>query len=259
MQSHLSHLVAVVTRPADQAVELVHLIRQAGGRAVSFPTLEIAAITDTTLLERRVKQIGSGDWVIFVSANAVKFGTTLLKSAGVDSRRIKIISIGQATSRALMEHGLRVDLTCPAPASSESLLATPDMQAVSGRRIFICRGLGGRPLLRRVLLDRGALVEYVECYQRRLPQVDSSRLEPTLENDAFNVIVTTSVDGLQNFMDIVAHNEYDYLLNSELVVIGERQRRAADRLGWRGNVTVVEDAGNEQILEKLVALASSRS
>lgn len=259
MRTELNGLVAVVTRPIVQARKLLRLIERAGGRAIGFPTLEIAGITDVAPLIEQAKQLSNGDWLVFISANAVEFGVPIMDRAGVEPCHLKIVSIGRATSEALQKHGLRVDLACPPPASSESLLATPEMNAISGRRIFIFRGVGGRPLLGTTLAGRGAVVEYVECYRRNLPQLDSSVLAPTCQRGTFNVTITTSVDGLRNFMDIVSHSGYGHLLRSDLVVIGERQRGAARRLGWAGTVSAVEDAGNELIMSKLAELIKTRN
>lgn len=255
MHTSLARLVVIVTRPIGQAKELARLIQRSGGQAITFPTLEIAAVTDAASLEQQVKRLGSGDWAIFISANAVEFGVNLINRAGVDVSQVKIISIGRATTLALLKHGIQANLSCPPPASTESLLATPEMQAVMGRRIFVFRGIGGRQLLGQTLTHRGASIEYVECYHRRLPDADLKVLVPTIGKDRLNVTVTTSVDGLRNFMDIVSHSGYDHLLKSNLVVIGERQMRAARRLGWEGEVAAVEDARNELILKKLVELA----
>lgn len=256
MQAGLDQFVIIVTRPRGQAEELVRLIRQAGAKVITFPTLEVIALADTASVEQQVRCLGKGDWAIFISANAVKFGVDLINRVHVNVSQVKIISIGQATSMALLKQGIQVDLSCPPPANSESLLATPDMLAVRGQRIFIFRGIDGRQLLGQTLTKRGALIEYVECYQRKIPDVDPSALKTTRGDGRFNVTVATSVDGLRNFVDIVSHSEYDYLLQANLVVIGERQMRAAKRLGWVGNVAAIEDASNELILNKLEELAN---
>ena len=259
MQVKLDELIAIVTRPVGQAAELTQLILKSGGSVVSFPTLEISTIADTKLLEQQVAQLGCEDWAIFISVNAVEAGMSLIHQTGVSMAQVRVISIGRSTTRALEKRGVQVDLSCPPPASSESLLATPDMQAIEGRRIFIFKGAGGRQLLGQTLTERGASVKNVECYRRSLPQIDPNVLEPTSRSGAYNVTITTSVDGLRNFIDAVSGSEYDHLLQSDLVVIGERQRGAAQKLGWQGNVTAVEDAANELILVKLEELAKKRA
>ena len=71
MRTSLNGLGVVVTRPARQGRKLADLIQSAGGQAIEFPTLEIAAVHDPRPAQELVKKLGLGDWAIFISANAV--------------------------------------------------------------------------------------------------------------------------------------------------------------------------------------------
>ena len=257
MQTGLNGLGVVVTRPVHQGKKLAAQIRSAGGLVIEFPTLAITAVPDTQRPRRLVKEIGSGDWVIFISANAAEFGSRLIEETGVDIGSVKTISIGVTTSAALNHHGIAVDLECPAPASSETLLGMPEMHKVKDQRIFIFRGIGGRELLRQTLSDRGASVCYVECYERRQPDSDPAVLRRAELEGNLDVIVTTSVDGLKNLIKILFDHGYDHLLRTKLVVIGQRQHTEASRLGWRGEVFTAVDASNETILRKLQDLVKT--
>lgn len=251
METNLNGLGVVVTRPARQGRMLADLIRSAGGQAIEFPTFEITAVPDTLHLQQLVKELGSGDWAIFISANAAEFGSRLIKGANIDIDRVKTISIGAATSAALNRCRIHVDLVCPAPAGSESLLAVPEMHDVENQRIFIFRGVGGRELLGQTLTNRGASVRYIECYERRRPNSDPTALQLAEQEGKLDVVVTTSVDGLTNLIDILVDGGYHHILNAKLVVIGQRQLAEARRLGWQGKVLSAGDASNEAILDKL--------
>lgn len=257
MRTALNGLGVVVTRPAQQGRELADLIRSAGGRPIEFPTLEIVAAANATHLQRQLTQLGKNDWAIFISVNAVEYGSHLINEAGIDIDPVKIISIGTATSSALNQRGILVDLECPAPAGSESLLAMPEMHRVKNQRIFIFRGIGGRELLGQTLSDRGAAIQYVECYERRQPDSDPNVLRQAEREESLDVMVTTSVDGLRNLIRIIADQGYDDLLRIKLVVIGQRQLAEAERLGWRGEVVATGDASNIAILGKLQDLAKT--
>ncbi|MDJ0956395.1 MAG: uroporphyrinogen-III synthase [Arenicellales bacterium] len=257
MQTNLNGLGVVVTRPARQGRKLADLIRSAGGQAIEFPTLKITAVTDTQRLRQLVKELRPGDWAIFISANAAEFGSQSLEGAGVDIDSVKTISIGAATSAALNHYGLHVDLECPAPAGSESLLAMPEMHKVKNQRIFIFRGIGGRELLGQTLGNRGALVRYIECYERRRSDSNPVALQRAEQEENLDVMVTTSVDGLKNLVGILTDGGYDHLLKTSLVVIGQRQHAEAKQLGWRGEVLTACDASNEAILNKLQDLVKT--
>ena len=257
MQTNLNGLGVVVTRPAHQGGKLADLIRSADGLVIEFPTLDITTVPDTQRLQQLVKELRSGDWAIFVSANAAEFGSKLIEGTDVDIDSVKTISIGAATSAALNDCGIAVDLECPAPAGSESLLAMPELHKVKNQRIFIFRGIGGRELLGQTLSDRGASVCYVECYERRKSDSDPAALRRAEQEGNLDVIVTTSVEGLKNLVRILFDHGYDQFLRTKLVVIGPRQHKEAKRLGWRGEVFTASDASNEAILSKLQDLVKT--
>ncbi|MCQ2560349.1 MAG: uroporphyrinogen-III C-methyltransferase, partial [Clostridia bacterium] len=62
----------LVTRSREQASSLSEKIRQLGGEAVEFPTIQIAPPADPLPLEQASAQIESSQWLILTSVNGVK-------------------------------------------------------------------------------------------------------------------------------------------------------------------------------------------
>lgn len=150
----------LVTRPKHQARELIDAVTDAGGVALPFPVIDIearepAAIrTDAGLLQ-------TPDIVVFVSRNAVLHGLGTM--SGLTAR---IAAIGPATAEALAAAGHRADIVPAYGYDSEHLLSEDAFDDVSGRRVRIIRGDGGRELLGRTLRERGAAVDYLAVYRR---------------------------------------------------------------------------------------------
>ena len=211
-----------------------------GGCTICLPTLEIVPLPFSALLSKQLQRLKSANWVIFISTYAVRHGLQCIRSANADLDGVKIASIGAATSRALQGSGISVDLECPKPVGSESLLTTTNMLEIAGQTIVIFRGTGGRELLGRTLQKRGATVEYIECYERQCPHGDLEGLPGAADHA---VIVTTSVNGLENLIRMARRGGHDHILHSRLIVIGDRQLAEARTMGWRGQVTSAHDAG----------------
>ena len=153
----------LVTRPRPQATDLVEAIESRGGSAYCFPVLEIVPF-DELDIRNSLSRLGKPDIVIFVSRNAVEHGI-----AYTDGGAIAVI--GPATAAAVAAAGRVVDIQPGDGYDSEHLLAEDRLQDVAGKCIRIIRGRSGRELLADELKKRGATVEYLSVYERRLPTV----------------------------------------------------------------------------------------
>lgn len=251
----LSGVTVVVTRPAHQAENLCRQIEAAGGEALRFPVLEIQTPQDIHKCQNQLAQLAEYDLAIFISANAVTSAMAMLKSAQAWPTSLPIAAVGKATADAAISQGLNISLTAAQPYNSEALLSLPELQKLSGKRILIFRGNGGRELLRESLLERGAEVEYVECYQRVVPQTDTRQLYAAWDQNRKMPIVVTSNQGLQNLVAMV-NNEYQQeLLSSPLVLISERTAKLSVKLGFTQTALVAEAANDEAILNSLITWA----
>jgi uroporphyrinogen-III synthase len=81
---------------------------------------------------------------------------------------------------------------------SEGLLALPALTKVTGKRVLIFRGEGGRTVLGDTLRARGATVEYVDCYRRAAPQSGGDGLAAELRERRADALTLTSSEGLDN-------------------------------------------------------------
>jgi len=251
----LQGTTVLVTRPVEQAQELVEAIHSAGGRAVAFPTIEIRPAPEPARLDGILAHAGQYDWWIFVSANAVRFGVPALRRSGVEAAQVSIAAVGAATAAALRAAGLEVAISPGDSSGSEALVEAPALLDLRGRRILIFRGEGGREWLRDVLQTRGAAVDYAECYTRGRPAANMDSLQEARGGRDIDVISVTSVEGLRNLLAMTGAATVD-LRAIPLLVVGERQAQAARDLGWRAAVTIAPDAHTSSIVETLRAWRS---
>lgn len=186
----------LVTRPAEQATKLAALIQQAGGEPVVFPAIEIVEPTNTQALAARIGALHQFDFAIFISPTAISRAFLHITDWPPE---LHAAAIGQGSANTLRQTGIPHVIVPAHGSDSEALLALPTMQQVSGKRIIIFRGEGGRELLANTLRQRGAQVEYAECYRRVKPQTD---ITPLLQQH-FDAVVITSREGLQNLHDML--------------------------------------------------------
>ncbi len=245
----LNDVRVLVTRPAHQAKNLCELLEKQGGVAIRFPTLAIAALENTQAIQAGLAQWMTYQWLIFISVNAV----TMHSYYSVDDKikknnSVRIAAIGKATAEALLLAGLPVDLLPEQGFNSEAVLAMPAMQNMQGQRCLIVRGLGGREELAATLRSRGAVVDYLEVYQRIIPSFDNSALYLLLTQNKLDVITVTSVNALQNLLIMLNEQYHQQLFWIPLVVISDRIRHIAADIGFK-RIAVTNSPSDVAILE----------
>ena len=238
----------VVTRPAQQAQTLADLIRAAGGRALLFPVIEIVDVADARPVRALLNRLDRFDLAIFISPNAVERGLRLIATNPLPPR-LKIAAIGGGSVKALARFGIR-EVIAPQRFDSEALLDLPALAQVAGQRIVIFRGEGGREVLGAALAQRGAHVEYAECYRRQRPRADVAPLIQAWERGEIEAIVVTSSEGVRNLFDLLGKPGQAWLRKTPLFAPHPRIVETARGLGARE--TVITTPGDEGIVAALV-------
>jgi uroporphyrinogen-III synthase len=229
----LAGVTVLATRPAEQAGGLSALIEAAGGRVLRWPLLEIEPTGSDSPAAELLNRPDDWDWLIFVSANAVRCARALGGWAGRRSARTRVAAVGAATAEALAETGIRVDLIPKPQFNSESLLAAPELAQVAGRRILIVRGVGGRELLAATLRERGAETAYAEVYRRLRPKGDAAAWIDLWRSGGIDLATVTSGEALEHLMDLLGEAGPELASRTPLAVIGPRIGALARKRGWR--------------------------
>jgi len=164
----LSQLRIWNTRPKHQAVGLSRLLSHQGATVIDQPLLSISWPPLCAELQCQLFELSSVDWLIFVSQNAVGGLAYLLnQSARPWPTSPRYACVGKQTALALSSR-YKGDILFPTDeASSEALLALPDMNSIQGKSIAIVCGNHGRELLYDTLQVRGARVSSLKVYQRQ--------------------------------------------------------------------------------------------
>jgi len=245
----------VVTRPAHQAEAFARLIKNAGGRAILFPAIEIRDVKDPWSVTRLVDRLDQYDLAIFVSPNAVERAMKLISARRKFPRRLQVATVGGASVRALERLGITGVVAPQGRYDSESLLDLPALAAVKGLRVVIFRGEGGRELLGETLRERGAVVEYAECYRRVKPELDAAPLLQAWSGKGVDAITVTSSEGLRNFSEMVGPSGREQMPGTPLFV--PHPRIAESARGHQVETVVVTGPGDNGLLAGLTAYFSA--
>lgn len=161
----------LVTRPKNQATQLLRLLAEAG--FVPIWASPIAIVPQAAALAALPESLATADVVFFVSPSVVE-----MVAGAVDLTRFQAqwVAVGQATAAALHRVGLTAVWAPLGGHDSEAVLALPLWaELAKGQRpakILIVRGNGGRPWLADALRAAGHEVSFAEVYQRQAQAID---------------------------------------------------------------------------------------
>ena len=230
----------VVTRPRDQAPELVDRLRALGAEPIESPMIAIMPPDDPEPLMRAADAAGTFDCIAFTSANAVESFMTALLDGTRDLRALKgplLCAVGAATADRLRRYGLNVDLV-PSEFRAEAVVAALVAQrSVAGMRVLLPRADIGREVIAAQLREAGALVTEVVAYRTVLQDATRGN-EPDvfgmLLNGQIDVVTFTSASAVRNFLTVYGTDQAVDLLNTTLVAtIGPVTAEAATQVGIR--------------------------
>jgi uroporphyrinogen III methyltransferase/synthase len=233
----------MVTRSRNQASILVKKIRELGGDAIEFPTIEIAEEKNLDQLYRAFKDIKSYYWIIFTSVNAVDIFFRKLKSQGHDIRilaGIKIGAIGPATAARLRECGLLVELM-PDEYQAEGIVKEIQNEIVPGQKVLLPRARGARDILPLQLKKLGADVEEIFLYQAVVPNNIKNVNVTEILAQSIDYISFTSSSTVTNFIDIIGSQQAQaFSRKVKVVCIGPITAEKAREKGLKVDISASE-------------------
>ena len=229
----------LVTRPREQAVELVDRLSALGAEAVEAPMIQIVPPQDPIPLRRAAAAAGEFDWIVFTSPNAVESFMNALLDAELDVRALKgplLCAVGTGTRERLALYGIKVDLV-PDEFHAEALVSALIRRGiVRGTRVLLPQADIARDVVANGLRSAGAVVTEVIAYRTILDE--SSRDDESLDiyrmllDGRIDVVTFTSASAVRNFVRIFGEDQaVDLLTHTTVAAIGPVTAEAAVQLG----------------------------
>jgi len=232
----------VVTRATDQAGELVRMLADAGAEVVEFPTIKTVPPDDTRDLDGAIASLAGFDYVIFTSANALKYFMARMEELGKtpgELRGARIVCVGPKTAHGLADYGLDADIL-PGQYKAEGVLAALESEDVAGRRFLMPRAEVAREEIPEGLRARGAEVVVATAYRTVAPEVDPEYVTRLFADGGVSAVTFTSTSTVVNFVKIVGDRAREYLSGVCVACIGSVTAKTCEDMGIRVSV-VPED------------------
>tara|TARA_Y100000590_G_scaffold431952_1_gene547333 strand:- start:17718 stop:18488 length:771 start_codon:yes stop_codon:yes gene_type:complete len=195
----------LVPRASNQAGELSTIIRSKGGNPIEIPVIKITPTKHIDDLDRGIRSLDTYDWVVFSSVNGVKGVFERIFAMGLNTGifgSTKIGAIGPATSKALSDYGVDVDLE-PLRYISESMVAEFANIGVKDNSILHFSAETTRNVLYEGLTRAGALVTQIAVYSTSTKTESRPMLAKVMTNDRIDIITFTSSSSVIGFLELL--------------------------------------------------------
>lgn len=183
----------VITRPRHQARQLCERLTELGALVEIQPAIEISGPADWSPVDRALGELHRYDWLVFSSANGVRYLLDRLLEIKRDLRRlagIRLAAIGPATAEELARYGLRADVV-PGQYRAEALAGALAGEA-AGRTFLLARASRGRGVLAQDLVAAGGKVNQIVVYSSTDVEESDPNVAAAVSAGEIDWIVVTS-------------------------------------------------------------------
>jgi uroporphyrinogen III methyltransferase/synthase len=229
----------LITREYTEAYER---LEDRGAEVIEFPTIKVVPPGDMGPLDKAIGRIADYDWLVFTSANGVRFFFRRFFELQRDIRDlhgVRICSIGEKTEKVIREYGLRVDMI-PSSFRAEGLVeAFSEKGGIKGRRFLLPSAEVIRDVFPQKVREMGGEIDTPAAYRAVKPERHARRIERFLREGRITVATFTSGATFRNFCELIGKRHRELLEKVTIAAIGPVTERAIREGGF--NVHIVPD------------------
>ncbi len=157
-----------VTRAREQSSELAGKLAALGAEVVELPLITISKEIDKHVLLDVFTELGSYDWIVFTSANGVRYFFEEFFRIYDDIRSLGLLrfaAVGEATAKAIAAHHLKIE--CQPKISTAAALADTLIEtgSLDSAKILVITGNQNRDELVTKLEAAEAIVDELQVYK----------------------------------------------------------------------------------------------
>jgi uroporphyrinogen-III synthase len=197
----------VVTRTREQRSELTAKLAMLGADVLELPLIHVSRKVDAETLAEVFAELGSYDWIVFTSANGVRYFFAEFHRVFDDIRAVGLLrfaAVGDATAEAIRAEHLRVECqpkVATAEALADELIATGSLDSA---KVLVITGNLNRDALVKKLEEARAIVDQLQVYQTEKTDLSAEPAAADFRAKGADAILFASSSAVQSFVDQAA-------------------------------------------------------
>jgi uroporphyrinogen-III synthase len=195
----------VVTRTREQASVLAARLIALGAEVLELPVLRITKEISKDNLADTMLELARYDWIVFTSANGVRFFFEEFFRLFEDIRSLgftRVAAVGDGTGRRIAELHLKVECqpaTATADALADALIATGSLD--SAQVLVITGNLNRESLVTRLEGEGRAIVDRLQVYKTEETDLSDHPAAADFRARGADAILFASGSSAQSFTD----------------------------------------------------------
>ncbi|MEP9384957.1 uroporphyrinogen-III synthase [Nocardioides cheoyonin] len=252
----------LVPRTKEQAPALSAKLRGFGAVPEEVPTISVEPPRNPQQMDKAIRGLVEGryEWIAFTSVNAVRAVREKFDEYGLDSRAfsgLKIAAVGEKTSQALADWGLRADLVPGGDNQSAAglLEVWPEYDELLDpiNRVFLPRADIATENLVAGLVDLGWECDDVTAYRTVRAAPPPAPTREAIKTGKFDAVVFTSSSTVRNLVGIAGKPH----ASTVIAVIGPATAKTAEEHGLRVDVMAPKPS-IEALTDALASFGAAR-
>lgn len=197
----------VLTRPAGSSAEWRTRLEAQGATVIDLPLIQVTKDVNLDTLAEVFQELSRYEWIIFTSANGVKYFFEEFHRVHDDIRSIglvRIAAVGEATAAAVREQHLRVDIQ-PRKASGDELAKELiSRESMDSAKVLVVTGNRNRDTLVEKLHEARTIVDQLPVYKTEETDLAADPVAADFRAKGADAILFASPSAAQSFFDQAA-------------------------------------------------------
>ena len=193
-----------VTRAREQSPELTAKLTALGAEVVELPLIQVSKQIEKDPLSDVMLELGGYDWIVFTSANGVRFFMEEFLRLFDDIRALGLLRfacIGDTTAAAIRAFHLKIECQpkiATAEALAEDLVATGSLDSA---KVLVIRGNLNRDVIVTKLEEARAIVDCLQVYKTEKTDLSAEPAAADFRARGADAMLFASSSAVQSFVD----------------------------------------------------------
>jgi uroporphyrinogen-III synthase len=206
-QTPLAGRRIAVTRAREQSPELAGRLAALGAEVLELPLITVSKEVDKHALADVLMELGGYDWIVFTSANGVRYFFEEFHRIFDDIRSLgflRFAAVGDTTASAIRAQHIKVECqpkVATAEALADDLIATGSLDSA---KVLVITGNLNRDDLVKKLEDARAIVDRLQVYKTEKTDLTADPVAADFRVRGADAILFGSSSAVQSFVDQAA-------------------------------------------------------